>query len=89
MAVNDEHMVGIDIGTTKVTTLIGNFGKNNAFRIKGYGISECRGMKKGLIVDINEATKSILKSVDSAEKSTPVTTAPRRAHASVSDPMWH
>lgn len=70
MTVNDEHMVGIDIGTTKVTTLIGNFGKNNAFKIKGYGISECRGMKKGLIVDINEATKSILKSVDSAEKST-------------------
>ncbi len=70
MAVNDEHMVGIDIGTTKVTTLIAKFGKNNTFKIKGYGISECRGMKKGLIVDINEATKSILKSVDSAEKST-------------------
>ena len=70
MSVNDEYMVGIDIGTTKVTTLIGNFGKNNTLKIKGYGISECRGMKKGLIVDINEATKSILKSVDQAERST-------------------
>ncbi|MCJ7665391.1 MAG: cell division protein FtsA [Actinobacteria bacterium] len=70
MSVNDEYIVGIDIGTTKVTTLIGNFGKNNILKIKGYGISECRGMKKGLIVDIKEATKSILRSVDSAERST-------------------
>jgi cell division protein FtsA len=69
LAVNDEYMVGIDIGTTKVTTLIGSFGKSNSFKIKGYGISECRGMKKGLVVDINEATKSILKSVDLAERS--------------------
>jgi len=70
LSVNDEYMVGIDIGTTKVTTLIGNFRKNNILKIKGYGTSECRGMKKGLVVDINEATKSILKSVDSAERST-------------------
>lgn len=70
MAASDEHIVGIDIGTTKVTTLIGRVDKNNVLRIKGYGISGSKGIKKGLIVDIGEATKSILKSIEMAEKST-------------------
>ncbi len=70
MSVNDPYIVGIDIGTTKVITLIGKMGKNNILTIKGHAISACKGIKKGLIVDINEATKSILNSVEKAEKST-------------------
>ncbi len=70
MAANDGCLVGIDIGTTKVITLIGRLNKNNILKIEGYGISGCKGIKKGIIVDINEATKSILKSVEIAEKST-------------------
>ena len=69
MSAKDGYIVGIDIGTTKVVTLIGEIGKNNILKIKGSGISECKGMKKGLIVNINEATKSVLKSVDEAERS--------------------
>lgn len=67
---SDGHIVGIDIGTTKVVTLIGSMGKNNVLKIAGCGISKCIGMKKGLIVNINEATRSVLKSVEEAEKST-------------------
>lgn len=67
---SDGHIVGIDIGTTKVVTLIGNVGKNNILNIIGYGISKCMGMKKGMVVDINEATRSVLKSVEEAERST-------------------
>lgn len=70
MSAKDGYIVGIDIGTTKVVTLIGEIGKNNVLRIIGYGISPCRGMKKGLIVDINEAARSVLSSVDEAERST-------------------
>jgi cell division protein FtsA len=65
----DEYIAAIDIGTTKVTTLIGHVRKNNLIEIKGYGNSECKGIKKGLVVDINDATKSILNSIGSAEKS--------------------
>lgn len=70
MPISDGHIVGIDIGTTKVVTLIGNIGKNNILKIIGYGISGCMGMKKGMVVDINEATRSVLKSVEEAERST-------------------
>jgi len=66
----DEYIAAIDIGTTKVCTFIGSVRKNNTIEIKGFGSSECRGIKKGLVVDINEATKSILASIGAAEKST-------------------
>ncbi|MDD5622109.1 MAG: cell division protein FtsA [Actinomycetota bacterium] len=72
MSANEEYIAGIDIGTTKITTLIGKVEKNNILKIKGYGISHSNGIKKGLIVDINEATKSILHSIEMAERTTKV-----------------
>jgi cell division protein FtsA len=66
----DEFIAAIDIGTTKVCTFIGSVKKNNLIEIKGFGTAECKGIKKGLVVDINEATKSILSSIGMAEKST-------------------
>ena len=65
----DELIAAIDIGTTKVSTIIGRLKKNNIVEIKGYGIAKSRGIKKGLVIDINEVTKSILDSVETAEKS--------------------
>ncbi len=70
MPARDEFIAAIDIGTTKVCTFIGSVKKNNLIEIKGFGIAECKGIKKGLVVDINEATKSILSSIGMAEKST-------------------
>jgi len=70
LPVNDENIIGIDIGTTKVVTLIGTVEKNNILKIKSFGISGSKGIKKGLVIDINEASKSILKSIEMAEKST-------------------
>lgn len=70
MPARDEFIAAIDIGTTKVCTFIGSVKKNNLIEIKGFGTAECKGIKKGLVVDINEATKSILSSIGMAEKST-------------------
>ena len=70
MAGKDEYLAAIDIGTTKVSTFIGTIKKHNILEIKGFGSSECKGIKKGIVVDINEATKSILNSISIAEKST-------------------
>lgn len=68
-SIMNEFIAAIDIGTTKVSTLIGRLKKDNVIEIKGYGLSKCKGLKKGLVIDINEATKSILDSVEMAEKS--------------------
>ena len=69
MSGKDELIAAVDIGTTKISTLVGRLKKNNIIEIKGYGITPSKGIKKGLIIDLNEATKSILDSVEMAEKS--------------------
>lgn len=69
MPANNNFIVAIDIGTTKVSTLIGSIRRDNILEIIGYGITPCKGIRKGLVVDIKEATKSILSSIDKVEKS--------------------
>jgi len=62
-------IVGIDIGTSKVCTMIGSVGKNNRLNILGTGLSACTGLKKGMIVDIDSTVASIKSSVEKAERS--------------------
>ena len=45
----EEIIVGIDIGTTKVCTLIARVEEDDSFRILGVGIEVSDGMRKGMI----------------------------------------
>ncbi len=54
----DEIVVGIDVGTTKVCTLVGRIEKD-AIRILGVGIEPSAGIKKGVIVDLAAAAQAI------------------------------
>lgn len=60
-------VVGIDIGTTKVCSIIGRLNKDNNIEILGKGIDPCSGVKKGIIVDIESTSDSIKNSVKKAE----------------------
>lgn len=60
-------IVGIDIGTSKVSTIIGRVNKANEIEVLGEGIDSCGGIKKGIIVDIESTAKSIRNSVGQAE----------------------
>lgn len=62
-----ELVVGIDIGTTKVCTLVGEVRPDDVF-IVGVGIEPSQGMKKGIVNDINQLTAAISASVHKAEK---------------------
>ena len=62
-----ETVVGIDIGTSKVCTVIGQINDNNQIDIIGRGTSPCTGLKKGIIVDIEGTSSSIHKAVGQAE----------------------
>ncbi len=70
LPVKNEYAVAIDIGTTKIVTLIGRIKKNNVLEVIGYGLAGCKGIKKGIVIDLNDATKSILNSIEAAEKAT-------------------
>lgn len=59
--------VGIDIGTTKVITCIGSF-ENGVTDIIGLGSSINQGIRKGVIVDIEETVSAISASLEEAER---------------------
>jgi cell division protein FtsA len=60
-------VAAIDVGTTKVCTIVADVSEGNAPRVVGVGISPSRGMHKALVVNINEAKESILDSIRKAE----------------------
>jgi cell division protein FtsA len=63
----EEIVVGIDVGTTKVCTLVGRVEDNKSIRIMGVGIEPSEGIKKGIIVDLAAASQAITRSVKKAE----------------------
>jgi cell division protein FtsA len=64
----EEIVVGIDVGTTKICTLVGRVEENKSIRILGVGIEPSDGIKKGNIVDLSAATQAITQSVKRAEQ---------------------
>jgi len=67
----DEIVVGIDVGTTKVCTLVGRV-EEEAIRILGVGIEPSEGIRKGVIVDLAAASQAIVHSVEKAEQTSGV-----------------
>ena len=63
----EEIVVGIDVGTTKVCTLVGRLEGSGSIRILGVGIEPSAGIKKGMIVDLAAASQAITRSVERAE----------------------
>jgi cell division protein FtsA len=63
----EEIVVGIDVGTTKVCTLVGRVEDSRSIRILGVGIEPSGGIKKGMIVDLAAASQAITRSVEKAE----------------------
>ncbi len=61
-------ITSIDVGTTKVCTIIAEIYEGGAIQVAGVGISPSKGLHKGLVVNINEARRSIRDSVRKAEQ---------------------
>jgi cell division protein FtsA len=57
----------IDVGTTKVCTVVANVEDDN-IKVIGVGITPTSGLHKGLVVNINDAKQSIRQSVKEAER---------------------
>jgi cell division protein FtsA len=61
-------IVGIDIGTTKICTLVARVEENGRIRILGVGIEPSQGIRKGTVVDLAAASEAIGLSIDRAER---------------------
>lgn len=62
----DNLIVGLDIGTTKICCIIGELTEDGV-DIVGVGTHPSRGLKKGVVINIDSTVESIRKAVDEAE----------------------
>ena len=62
-------IVAIDIGTSKICTVIAKVNNANQIEILGKGMYSSRGIKKGVIIDIESASKAIRNCIAQAEAS--------------------
>ncbi len=68
MKKNDRNLVvGLDIGTSKVCAIVGEVGVDNSIEIIGIGFHPSRGLKKGVVVNIESTVQSIQRAVEEAE----------------------
>jgi cell division protein FtsA len=61
-------LVGVDVGTSKVCTLIGEVSRDGRLTIMGHGTVPSLGLKKGVVVNIDQTVRSIQESVERAER---------------------
>jgi cell division protein FtsA len=61
-------VAAIDVGTTKVCSIMGDVDSEGALRVLGVGIGPSQGLQKGLVVNVNEAKEAIRESIKKAER---------------------
>ncbi|MCX7996757.1 MAG: cell division protein FtsA [Patescibacteria group bacterium] len=65
----EQILAGIDIGSSKIATIVGIISEDSGeIRVIGFNISPSRGVKKGLITDIEQVTAAVEESVEKAER---------------------
>jgi len=67
--VRDNILASIDVGSSKICTLVGELTPESDLRILGVGVTPSLGVKKGMVDNIQEATEAIANSVEKAERS--------------------
>ncbi|MEE9204033.1 MAG: cell division protein FtsA [Nitrospirales bacterium] len=67
MARRAHILVGLDIGTTKICAIVAEVSEDGSVNIIGVGSSPSRGLRKGVVVDIESTVESIKKAVEEAE----------------------
>ncbi len=67
MARKDRYLVGLDVGTSKVCAIVGEALDDGSLDIVGIGVAESRGIRRGVIVNLEAAVESIKKAIEEAE----------------------
>lgn len=61
-------IVGLDIGTSKVVALVGEVTADGQLEVVGIGTHPSRGLKKGVVVNIESTVQSIQRAIDEAQQ---------------------
>src|SRR2546423_7092298 len=68
MAKRTNHTIGLDIGTSKVTCIVGGPSDEGVLQVLGIGEAESRGLRKGVIVNPDAAVEAVKKAVEEGER---------------------
>lgn len=59
-------VIGLDVGTTKICTVVAELEDDHHFSIIGLGVAPSQGVEKGVVVNIEETAQAIRRSIDEA-----------------------
>jgi len=65
----DDLIIGLDVGTTKICALLGQINDKGKIELRGMGLAPSVGLKKGVVVNLEETIDSISKALNILEKS--------------------
>jgi cell division protein FtsA len=60
-------VVGLDIGTSKVVAMVAELGDDGQLQIVGIGAQESRGLKRGIVANIESTVLSVRRAIEEAE----------------------
>jgi cell division protein FtsA len=63
----DDLIVGLDIGTTKICAVIGEYTETGRIEIVGIGTSPSDGLRKGVVINIESTLKAVTRAIEAAE----------------------
>jgi cell division protein FtsA len=67
VARRERFLVGLDVGTSKTTAIVGETLDDGALSIAGMGVAESQGIRRGVVINVDAAVESIKKAIDEAE----------------------
>lgn len=65
---NSNIVIGLDIGTSKIAAIIGKIKDEGSIEVVGMGTHPSKGLKKGVVVNIDSTVESIQRAIDEAER---------------------
>ncbi|MDE3155005.1 MAG: cell division protein FtsA [Acidobacteriota bacterium] len=67
MTRKERYLVGLDVGTSKIAAIVGEMLEGEGVDIVGIGVAESRGIRRGVVVNLEAAVDSIKKAIEEAE----------------------
>ena len=67
VARKEQYLVGLDVGTSKIAAIVGEAMEDGSLDIIGIGVAEAKGIRRGVVVNLEAAVESIKKAIEEAE----------------------
>jgi cell division protein FtsA len=67
MARKERYLVGLDVGTAKVSAIVGEMMDDGTLDIIGIGLADSKGIRRGVVNNVDSAAEAIKKALDEAE----------------------